>query len=54
MIQRLLKGAYMIAEESKKLKEELAAMEKSEQEQNKSEFLRQVVNDQISNEPSPS
>ena len=51
MIQRLLKGAYMIAEESKKLKEELAAMEKSEQEQNKLEFLRRVVKDQISNEP---
>lgn len=51
MIQRLLKGAYMIAEESKKLKEDLAAMEKSEQEQSKLEFLRRVVKDQISNEP---
>ena len=39
--QRSLKGAYTIAEKSKKLKEELVLMEKLEQEQNELELLRQ-------------
>ena len=49
--QRSLKGAYTIAEKSKKLNEELVLMEKLEQEQNELEFLRQVVKDRVSSEP---
>ena len=51
MTQRSLRGAYTIAEESKKLKEELALMEKLEHEQDELEFLRRVVKDQVSSEP---
>lgn len=44
-------GAYTIMEESKMLTEELATMEKPEQEQNVIEFPRRIVKDQISDEP---
>ena len=52
-IQRSLRKVYTIAKKSKKLKEELVLMEKSEQEQNKLEFLCRVVKDQVSSEPIP-
>lgn len=46
-IQKLLRGVYIIAEESKKLKEELPLMNKLKQEQNKLDFLYWVVKDQV-------
>lgn len=49
--QRLLRGAYTMAEESKKLKEELALMDKLGQEQNELDLLRRVVKDRVSSEP---
>ena len=49
--QRSLRGAYTIAEESKKLKKELVLMENLEQEQNELDFLRRVVKDRVSSEP---
>ena len=51
--QRSQRGAYTIAEESKKLKEELVLMEKLEQEQNELEFLRRMVKGRVSSEPIP-
>ena len=40
-----------MAEESKKLKEELALVDKLEQEQNELDFLRRVVKNQVTSEP---
>ena len=54
MTQTSLRGAYTIAEESNKLKKELALMEKLEYEQNEWEFLRRVVKDQVRSKLSPS